>query len=1735
MVEDKLPAMFEPYIWEWFSWTFSAPSPPQTAAWPIIANGKHTLIFSPTGSGKTLAAFLWCINEMFRLGSEQALEDKVYVLYVSPLKALNNDIQKNLEQPLRGIRAAARKVGISVPEVRSAVRTGDTTQKQRAAMVRRPPHILITTPESLYIILATQKFREAFTSVRYVIVDEIHAISDNKRGVHLSLSLERLQHLVGCEFVRIGLSATQKPLEEIGNFLVGVDEDGKPRQCEIVDVGGRKNLDVEVISPVDNLLEAHFDAIWGSSYDQMLSMVRKHDTTLIFTNSRYKTERTALRLNELAADDSIQVGAHHGSMSKRVRLGMENKLKGGQLDALVATSSLELGIDVGSINLVCQIQSPKSVSSGMQRIGRAGHLLHATSKGRLLVADRDDLVESAVLVRAILDGQIDTTRIPMNCLDVLAQQIVGTVAADVWSVDDLFALCRRSYCYRNLSRQSYEQVLDMLSGNYELRMEYAPYPKISWDKVNNMLYSEPSARLIAFRAGGTIPDISEYDVYFASRKTVVGKLGEGFVEELHAGDIFILGSSSWRVLGIKRNRVIVEDVYGKAPTIPFWFGDRASRTYDLGKLVGQFRKTISERINLELQVQEGDSDGRRDLVNVIEWLQDTYKVNRKGAQAITEYIREQQFVTGSLPTDSEMHIEYFADEMGQQQFVIHSPFGIRVHDPWAMILCHAMEKKYGFRPISATVDDGILLSIPAENEIDFTAELGDVRNLLTSLITPENFDSLIVEAVLDSPIFKSRFRHNSVRAMMVLREYKGRRTPVWLQGMRSAGLLEACRDIPNFPLLTETLRECTHEALDVPNLREVILGLHTGAITAKAIETRVPSPFTHSLLLLGQYGELGSIPTQERRSRLMHLHQELLRQILDEETLRNMLDEDVVKDVELRLQRKYPKRARNRNELARLLLELGDLVVVPDDEISLQDRVEGSVEEMLYALAEERRAVLVPVTTAETNRDRWIATENFALYKAAFASPLALDDVDQHLLEALSCENPLPITDIPIEGDVAPHLDRLVLAYQVLRIVQDWRVAYIAADAWIPDRFIHTSLSRTEARLNLIRKYTRWHGPFTKYEVMERYGQPSTEVETALESLYEERVVAKGHYVPTKSYPQWCYRSNLEEIHRRTLARLRKEMEPASPEVFADFLVRWQHVHPDTRLEGIDGLRDVLAMLQGHENYQIIYERDIFPSRVKGYAPALLDRLCYSGEVLWRRFDPKSLKRGQIGFCFRKDQTWVTPDPALFDMKFHYRWKDDIESEVNLVQEYVKQHGACFFDDIVKDTGLDERLVLRAVWRLVWTGEATNDSYESIRYANVASGLSACYDLATHPGKKGVTIDMIVRHMESRKLNPRLGRWAPTERLVPPTENIDNEQTTINWAKQLLIRYGIVSRESLNREVSAPKWTDLRRAFIKLELLGEIRRGFFVEGLSGEQYAYPEAVEALRAAKLRRPDREGEENGSLDLVIVTLVDPANPFGRFFPLTNAVGNKVKVMSMPMKYLILRCGQPIILFEDRVTLLDDLPRETVLAAIRLLMGLVDNSQEPIPRKEVFIRQWNYHPTDISPARHLLTSLGFYEVSNRHKRFVYDGIKKPDDSALSLAEQELMDVYERVGKEESPIVYDEEWVISQAKELIQPKVRELILWLQKRLPSDCEFIYRPRYFNDFQVLYKGMRCINPHIQQKRIRLMIKFKGWSSGMMIEPDTDLNSAYFTEEFEREFAITTSEINDFLDEQQKRV
>jgi len=1803
-------ALFEPYVWSWFRERFGAPTPPQEASWPRIAGGRHTLIFSPTGSGKTLAAFLWCLNELYRLGREGQLEDSVYVLYISPLKALNNDIQRNLVEPLEGIAAAAREAGLDLPEVRSEVRTGDTSAAKRAEMAGKPPHILITTPESLFIILSTQRFRFALQTVQFVIVDEIHSVCDNKRGVHLSLSLERLRDLADDGFVRIGLSATQKPLDQIAAFLTGLDDDGAPRPCEVVDIGARRDLDVQVVTPVDNLLEAHFDAIYASTYDRLLRLVRGHDTTLIFTNSRYKTERTAVRLNELAEEGDLRVGAHHGSMSRQVRLDMEDRLKRGHLDGLVATSSLELGIDVGSIDLVCQFESPGSVSRGLQRIGRAGHLLGATSKGRLLVIDRDDLVEAAVLVRAILGGDLDVTRIPTGCLDVLAQHVVGAVAADEWQAEDLYRLCRGSYCYGDLSLEDFHRVLEMLSGGFRFDSDRDPYPRIGWDRVNDRLTPERGSRVIAFRSSGTIPDEADYDVYLVEKKTRVGTLDEDFVEDLRHGDVFVLGSSSWRVTGFQRNRVMVEDVYGHPPTIPFWHGNARSRTPDLGQMVGVFRRELAAHL------AAGDAEA---------WLEREYALDPNGIQALCEYFRQQLLLAGVVPTDRLLVLEHFRDELGHEQVVVHSSLGGRLNRTWATALCHILEERYGVRFQRAVVDDGILLTIP--DGVDLTG--AQLAEMLPALVPVEGLDDLLTEAVLQSPAFNTRFRHNAVRSLQVLREYRGRRTPVWIQSARASDLLEACRGRRDYPVVAETLRECRDDDLDVPGLRRVLLALGSGEVAVQALDSQVPSPFSHGLLLLGQYYEQGANRTRDQRSRLTHLHKELLRQVLDEESLAELLDDEAVELVETKLQFTHAhRRARRADELARALQELGDLVGADGQDLSVSDRVAPGAGDLLGELAAQRRAVEVPLPSLESHPRRWIAVDLFGLYRTAFRRDVDLDAEDHRILATLETGAPLtaeqvhevsPLStrardateDVAGTGGagragrprVAPRpgesraarglralerrLEQLVDAYRLLRLPGPDGPRYAGVTAWIPPHLLGGPTVRREARVELVRRHLRRCGPATKYEIMDRYGFSERFVEAVLGELVESGSVARGEYVADKPFPQYCYRANLEEIHRRSLERLRRELEPASPDEYADFLGRWQHVHPETRLSGPEGLAAVVAQLQGQENYQLLYERCVFPARLDAYRPADLDRLCYGGEVAWRRFDQRHLKRGYIAFCQRRDAAWLAPAPE----EDAAAWDEDIAEPCATVRAYLAQRGTCFFDDLVRDTGLVQGLALRAIWHLVWTGEATNDSYESIRHAEIGSGLSGSYDLATRPGRKGATLERIVEHMQSRRLDPRLGRWVATERLRSQADSdMDSGERAARWVRLLLDRWGFACRDVARLETCAPPWRDMVRALKRLELLGQVQRGYYIDGLSGEQYAAAEAVEALRAAKLRRLGRAGPEGESAapgegapeaagpgaarassddppkpgpgadgtasapDLVLLNLCDPANPFGSLFPLTTELGEDVKrwmrFLRTPFKYLVLRCGQPA-LFYDRggnLTVLAGLDWREAAACVGLLLGTVDPAASQAGARQLRVTDWNGHPIDVSPARHLLLALGFGHDTRSRGGMVWDGRAGPyawgqSGSAAPEASApfrppgqalppeiprgtEAPERFECLGREEAPVAYDAAWVVSRSPEAVRDTVRRLIDRLRALLPDTCEFEFGPRGFG---VRYRGVRCISPHIQKKKVNLHIAHRGWVRPIEVTPHHDLVSAELAESVLAQFERSRQAVDEKLD------
>ncbi|PYM73966.1 MAG: hypothetical protein DME03_14695 [Candidatus Rokuibacteriota bacterium] len=935
-------ADFLPFVRRWFDATFPEATRPQREGWEAIASGRDTLIVAPTGSGKTLAAFLWALDHLHRLGLERQLEDRVYVVYVSPLRALNNDIEKNLRAPLAGIRAAAAADGLKPPEIRVAVRTGDTLAAQRQAMTRRPPHVLITTPESLFILLTSERFRPALARTRFLIVDEIHALMGSKRGAHLALSLERLQALVeadaGTRPQRIGCSATVSPIESALAFLTGATA----ADAVAVDAGFTRDLDIQVTAPVDDFLTAPSDTIWEAALQQIAELVQAHRTTLVFAQSRRAAERLARDLNDRIPDG--RVAAHHGSLSRRARLEAENRLKQGELRALVATSSLELGIDVGAIDLVVQLQSPRNIAAALQRVGRAGHLLSRTSRGRIVVTKGEELVEAAAVVRSIKERQLDRVVMPDAPLDVLAQQIVAAVAAESLTVDTLHARLRNAASYRSLERDTLLAVVRSLADPLPAEVKGAA-PRILWDRVNDRLHARRGSRFLALTSGGTIPDNGLYDVFVAETDLKVGTLDEEFVTESLPGDVFLLGSHAWKIVKVRADRVLVEDAQGMSPTIPFWKGEHPSRSWELGLAVGRLRRDAAERI---------------DTPEFEQWAAEVCGLDARAASAMRAWLVKAGEVLDGVPDDQGIVVESFSDEMGGRHAMIHSVFGMRVNGAWGMVLKEKL-RRAGLVAEASHVDDGILLSF-APGQVPPNPER------LVTFVTPEEVDTLLGKALIGTPLFGTRFRQCAIRALFIPRMYRGQRTPAYLQRLKADALLESVGGQAEFPIVAETLRECFNDALDVTHLRRILERLHDGEMWRRHVDTPLPSPFVYPLLLAWDWAYLGAGHAEERRS--------------DAVTMRKAwsvapgpLRPELVAAVEAELQKTAPdRRARDANELAGILDDLGDLT---DDEIAA--RVVGDGPALIGALAGERRVVAL---TFASGRRAWVPATDTALYGA---------------------------------------------------------------------------------------------------------------------------------------------------------------------------------------------------------------------------------------------------------------------------------------------------------------------------------------------------------------------------------------------------------------------------------------------------------------------------------------------------------------------------------------------------------------------------------------------------------------------------------------------------------------------------------------------------------------------------------------------------------------------------------
>jgi ATP-dependent Lhr-like helicase len=1317
------PWQFDPLVAEWFTSRFRNVTEPQRLGWTEIRAGHDVLISAPTGSGKTLAAFLSAIDALIGQARVGELPNATEVLYVSPLKALSNDVHKNLDIPLHGVAALARERGVALAPIRTAVRTGDTPQAERTAMGKQAPHILVTTPESLYILLTAARGREMLRSVKTLIVDEIHAIADDKRGSHLALSIARLEQLVGRRLQKIGLSATVSPIEEVAKFL--------SPEAHIVQVGHRREMEMAVEVPRDELGAVASTEMWGEVYDRLAELTRENRTTLVFVNTRRLAERVAFHLGERLGEKAVL--PHHGSLARHLRLDAEQRLKSGELKAVVATASLELGIDIGTVDLVCQIGSPRSIAVALQRIGRAGHWVGALPKGRLFATTRDDLIECAAVVRAIRAGELDRVEIPTAPLDILAQQIVAASAADDWSEDDLFAMVRSAYPYRDLSRREFDSVIEMLSeGIATSRGRRGAY--LHRDQVNHRIKGRRGARLAAITSGGAIPDTSQYQVVVEPEGTVVGTVDEDFAVEASVGDIFMLGTTSWKIRRVESGRVRVDDAHGAAPSIPFWRGEAPGRTRELSSEVARLRVDIAAS------------------ANPVEMLERECALDRRGAEQAAAYVLAGKRALGVVPSEDVVVAERFFDEGGGMQLIIHAPFGSRINRAWGLALRKRFCRTFNFELQAAATDNGLLLSLSDQHSFPLESVFQFLR--------PSTLEHTLTQAMLPSPMFGSRWKWNASRALAVLRFAGGKKVPPPLQRMRSDDLLAAvfpdqvaCAEnltgeirIPDHPLVNETIANCLHEAMDLRGMMRLLERIEDGSLKVAAVDTPEPSPFSHEILNSNPFAYLDDAPLEERRARAVQLRRTLS----------------------------------------------------TDDAAGI--------------------GALDPAAIAQVAEESW---------------PVVRDPDELH--DAL-----LTLIVLPPAAEWLEFYDQLADAGRARTMGQWW----VATER----------VSRVDDVPSILRGWMDSIGPTTPAGLAQRLGLAISDVEIALGHLEAEGQILRGRFSPDLAADQteFCHRRILARIHRLTLGRLRKEIEPVTSAGFMRFLCRWQHIAPGTQLHGVDGLFQVLKQLQGYEISAAAWESVVLPRRIAGYDPEWLDRLCLAGEVMWGRLSPHPALETEGARRVRP--TRVAP-LAIFLREDAGRLLGAKQGDVPLshaageVLTALEKRGASFFNELVRATGRLASEVEDGLWELVAAGRVTADGFENLR---------ALIDPKRRRGEG-----------RGRFARPRhaAGRWALMER---GTDAGDAEF----FAKQLLNRWGVVFRDMLARETLAPPWRDLLVVLRRLEARGEIRGGRFVAGYVGEQFARPEALDLLR--HIRRSAASGES------IEIALADPLNLTGVVLP-------------------------------------------------------------------------------------------------------------------------------------------------------------------------------------------------------------------------------------------------------------
>ncbi|TKS61576.1 MAG: DEAD/DEAH box helicase [Nitrospira sp.] len=1453
-----LGAQFHPLISDWFQSHIGEPTDVQVQAWPAIHSGSDTVIAAPTGSGKTLAAFLSCIDQLFKQALARELDDHTQVLYVSPLKALSNDVQKNLQKPLAEIGEAALQAGLLMPELRVLVRTGDTPMTERQQMLRRPPHILVTTPESLFILLTAEKSRRMLQTVRTVVVDEIHALAPNKRGAHLVLSLERLEALTFTKPQRIGLSATQRPIELVADFLVGArarpaslvkgttnDEIRTTNDVRIIDMGHRRELDLAVEVPKDELSSIATNAIWADVYDRVAELVRAHRSTLVFVNTRRLAERVSHYLEERLQDlGPDAVAAHHGSLSRQIRLHAEERLKTGKTRVVIATASLELGIDVGTVDLVCQIGSPRSIATALQRIGRAGHWIKAIPKGRLFAMTRDELLECAALVRAIRAGILDRIEVPIAPLDILSQQIVAAAASQTWQVDELFALCRRAFPYRDLARTEFDQVVRMLADGIATQRGRGQ-AHLYYDRINHRLKGRRGARLAAITSGGAIPDTANYAVVAEPDCTIVGSVDEDFAVESLAGDIMLLGNTSWRIKGVEAGKVRVEDAQGAPPNIPFWRGEAPSRTAELSAEVSLLRQEIANKLTFS-----GPAISYQ--LSAISWVKAECALDQRGAEQAVAYVAAGVGVLGTVPTQTRIIAERFFDESGGMQLVIHAPFGGRINRAWGLALRKRFCVTFNFELQAAATDNGIVISLGERHSFPLESVFGFLHN--------RTVREVLIQALLQAPMFMTRWRWNVSRALVLLRFANGKKVPPQIQRMKAEDLMAAvfpdalaCQDnmvgertrqIPDHPLVNETLRDCLTEAMNLDGLKQLLTRIENGAIRCLAIDTPVPSPFSHEILNANPYAFLDDAPLEERRARAVEMRRTLPPELLGQV---GALEPVAIEEV----QRESWPIVRDPDELHDALLTL---VWVP-----IEQAKEWAVH--LPRLVEDGRAFELKVV---------------GLRRAPLGLSSGRRQLRREAQEAtgwVAKENQAQVDRVFARGDDAT-LDAIVQGW--MESIGPTTTGELAARLYFSTEQVDSAMVRLEASGHVLR------GQFRPISRIENSGE-------------------------TPASPEWCHRRLLARIHRLTIGKLRKEVEPVSAIEFMRFLLQWQHVSPGSRQHGEDGLLQVVRQLAGFEAAASAWEPQLLRLRLAKYDPELLDRLCLSGAVSWGRLSPhpRLAQGGELERC-RIIPTSVAPI-SLFPRE-ESEWLMDalhddgtaagpdpfaqLSSVAQDLRRTLHKQGASFFADLVRMTNHLPTEVEDGLWELVAAGLVTADGFDNLRALmdprrRRAEGRERSRRPRHSAGRWSL--------LRSAKGEVQSGDLAISLKHPDFTKSLNHQITLEKVARQLLRRYGVVFRDLLARESLVQSWRALLVQYRRMEMAGEVRGGRFVSGFTGEQFALPEAVESLRA--LRKTGL-----GLTQEVKLSAPDPLNLVGVILP-------GPRIPAVPTNYIVFRDGLPI----------------------------------------------------------------------------------------------------------------------------------------------------------------------------------------------------------------------------------